>query len=76
MPNSNNRSFQSSQRPLFKFLKQKNIYILLQMCVNESCEGKDVVKCVMVWHQSNLTLMYNIVAIEEFNYTIIILFFT
>lgn len=46
------------------------------MCVNESCEGKDVVKCVMVWHQSNLTLMYNIVAIEEFNYTIIILFFT
>ena len=39
------------------------------MCVNESGEGEDMVRCVMVRHESNLTFMQDIVLIEELNYT-------
>ena len=39
------------------------------MCVNESGESKDMVRCAMIRHESYLTFMQDIVVIEEFNYT-------
>lgn len=54
---------------LFEIYKTWIYFFLVYMCVNESGEGEDMVRCAMVRHESNLTFMQDIVLIEELNYT-------